>query len=76
MNIHHEDGGSKVLQNVDILLHYYLVSQPRRLQLEFFKNQCAPRRWRQHSLPKHWYPTKSLHGITTQKTMTSLLWRP
>jgi len=28
-----EDGGSKVLQNIDILLQHYLPSQPRR-QLE------------------------------------------
>jgi len=33
--------------------------------------QCF--RWRekrQHSPPKHWYPTTTLHGITTQKTWT------
>jgi hypothetical protein len=26
--------------------------------------------WRQKVPLKHWYPTTSLHGITTQKTMT------
>jgi len=26
-------------------------------------------RWRQHEPLKHWYPTTTLHGITTQKTL-------
>jgi hypothetical protein len=30
------------------------------------------RRWRQRGLPKRWYPTTTLHGITTQTTTT---WR-
>jgi len=25
-------------------------------------------RWRQHGPPKLWYPTTTLHGVTTQKT--------
>jgi len=29
-----EDGGSKVLQNVGILLQHYTLSQPRRSRLE------------------------------------------
>jgi len=29
-----------------------------------------PWRWRQHSPLKHWYPAKSLYGITIQKTAT------
>jgi len=34
---HHSVGGaSKVLQNIDILLHYHTVSQSRRPQLELF----------------------------------------
>jgi len=28
--------------------------------------------WRQHGPPKHHYPTTTLYGITTQKTLT--LW--
>jgi hypothetical protein len=32
-HLHPEDRGSKVLQNTDILLQHYTVSQPRRLQL-------------------------------------------
>jgi len=27
-------------------------------------------RWRQHVPLKHWYPTTSLHGVITQKTVT------
>jgi len=30
---HPEDGGSKILQNTDILPHHYMASQPRRPQL-------------------------------------------
>jgi hypothetical protein len=29
-------------------------------------------RWRQHGPPKCWYPTKSLHGVTTQKAVTGI----
>jgi len=31
-----------------------------------------PQRWRQHSPPKCWYPTITLHDATTQKTMNSI----
>jgi hypothetical protein len=48
-----EDGDSKVLRNVGVLRHYYTVSPPWR--------------WRQQSSPKLWYPTTSLHGVTTLK---------
>jgi hypothetical protein len=27
-------------------------------------------RWRQRGPPKHWYPTTTLHGVTTQKNST------
>jgi hypothetical protein len=27
-------------------------------------------RWRHHGPLKHWYPTTTLHGVTTQKTST------
>jgi myosin-crossreactive antigen len=47
-----EDGGSMDLWNVGILQHY-TASQPRR--------------WRQHGPLKRWYPTTTLHGVTTQK---------
>jgi hypothetical protein len=33
----------------------------------------SPWRWRQHEPLKCWYPTTTLHGVTTQKTST---WRP
>jgi len=29
-------------------------------------------RWRQYGPLKHWYPTTTLHTITTQKTLTSI----
>jgi hypothetical protein len=28
-------------------------------------------RWRQHGPLKCWYPTTTLHGITTQKTLST-----
>jgi len=28
-------------------------------------------RWRQHGVPKRWYPTTTLHGATTKKTRDS-----
>jgi hypothetical protein len=31
------------------------------------KNQV---KWRQHGPLKHWYPTITLHSVTTQKTVT------
>jgi hypothetical protein len=34
MKIHPEGGGSKILRNVDILLHYYVTSQPARPRFE------------------------------------------
>jgi len=30
-------------------------------------------RWRQHEPLKHWYPSTTLHSITTQKNSTWLL---
>jgi hypothetical protein len=27
-------------------------------------------RWRQYGPPKHWYPTTTHHGVTTQKTLS------
>jgi len=27
-------------------------------------------RWRQHGLPKHWYPTTTLHDVISQKIST------
>jgi len=44
------------------VVQYQCFRGPHYLNLE------ATWRRRQH-LPKHWYPTTSLHGITTQKTM-------
>jgi hypothetical protein len=51
-----EDGGSMDLWNVGILPQHYTASQPRR--------------WRQHGPLKCWYPTTTLHGVTTQNTET------
>jgi len=45
------------LWNVGILPQY-MASQPRR----------PPWRWLYHEHLKHWYPTTTLHGVTTQKT--------
>jgi hypothetical protein len=41
------------LQNIGILPQHYTASQPRR--------------WSQHGPPKCWYPTITLHGVTTLK---------
>jgi len=38
-----------------------------------FLSRLTPYRWRQHGLPKHWYPTMSLYCITTQKTTTWII---
>jgi hypothetical protein len=49
--------------NVGILPQHYTASQPRR--------------WMQHGPLKRWYPTPTLHGVTTKKTATWLsLWKP
>jgi hypothetical protein len=48
-----EDGGSMDLRNAGILPQHYSTSQPTR--------------WRQHGPLKRWYPTTTLHGVTTQK---------
>jgi hypothetical protein len=45
--------GSMDLWNAGILLQHYTTSQPRR--------------WRRHGPLKCWYPTTTLHDITTQK---------
>jgi len=34
-----------------------------------------PWRWRQQGPLKRWYPTAILHGVTTQKTSTWIVWR-
>jgi hypothetical protein len=47
-----EDGGSMDLWNVGILPQHYMASQPRI--------------WRQHGPLKRWYPTTTLHDVTTQ----------
>jgi hypothetical protein len=54
-----EDGGSMDLWIFGILPHHYTASQPRR--------------WRQHGPLNLWYPTTSLHGVTTQKISTCCL---
>jgi hypothetical protein len=51
-----EDGGSMNLRNVGILPQHLTVSQHRR--------------WRQHGPLKRWYPTTTLHGVTTQMRAT------
>jgi hypothetical protein len=48
-----EDGSSMDLWNTGILPQPYTTSQPGR--------------WRQHGLLKHWYPTTTLHDVTTRK---------
>jgi hypothetical protein len=32
--------------------------------------RTSPWRWWQHDPPKRWYPTATLHGVTTHKTST------
>jgi hypothetical protein len=48
-----EDGDKIDLWNVGILLQHCTASQPRR--------------WRQNGPLKRWYPTTTLHGVTTLK---------
>jgi len=52
------------------LIRILCILQPRVIgyQLHDFTSTW---RWRQQGPPKHWYPTTTVHGITTQKTLTS-----
>jgi hypothetical protein len=76
-----EDGGSIDLWNVGILPQYYTMSQPRSLKMEaartsetlvsyynITRHNPEDWRWRQHGPLKCWYPTTTLHDVTTQKT--------
>jgi len=36
MKIKHEDGGSMIVRNIDILPHYHTASQPRRPSTQKF----------------------------------------
>jgi len=40
---------------------------------DFYGNEVSGWRWRQQDLPKHWYHTTSLHGVTGHKTATWIL---
>jgi len=53
--LHTEDGGIRDVWNVGILPQHYTESR------------C---RWRQHGPLKRWYPTTTLHGMTSQKIST------
>jgi hypothetical protein len=50
---------------------YPLLYSPTYTSVHF-EAPTSPWRWWQHGLPKRWYPTTSLHGVTTRKTMTSI----
>jgi hypothetical protein len=72
-----EDGSIMDLRNVGILPQHCTASQPRRWRqhgppkfgvLPQHYTASQPWRWRQHGPPKRWYPTTTLHGVTTQKT--------
>jgi hypothetical protein len=63
--LHPEDRDSMDLWNVGILLQNYTALYLRRPRLK-----SSPWRWRQHGPPKRWYPTTTLHGVTTQKIST------
>jgi hypothetical protein len=52
-NRHPEDGSSMNLWNFGIPPQHYTASQPTR--------------WRHYGPPKCWYPTTTLHGVTTHK---------
>jgi len=56
VHLYPEDWCSMGFWNVGTLPQHYTASQLRR--------------WRQHGFPKHWYPTTTLHGVTTLKTST------
>jgi len=36
--------------------------------VNLYKFRSSPWRWRHQGPSKHWYPTTTLHGVTTQKT--------
>jgi hypothetical protein len=67
LHLQHQKVHSMVLWNVDIL-HLYMVSWPRRHDMKLLPIFSASR-WRKHGPMKLWYPTTSLHGVTTQKTL-------
>jgi hypothetical protein len=55
-------------QRVFVVVVYFVIDSVRKL-LDT-PSYISPWRWRQHSHPKRWYPTTTLHGVTTQKTPT------
>jgi hypothetical protein len=70
--------------HVGILPQHYAASEQRRpqrwrhhwyptTQHNDTTQKTSTWRWRQHGPPKWWYPTTTLHGVTTQKTSTSIV---
>jgi len=55
-----------------IQVKVFWVVTPRSVVVghQSFMRQSSPWTWRQQGPPKHWYSTMTLHGVTTQKTLT------
>jgi len=57
----------------DIILSRFLLARAGLHPLLY--PLTSPWRWRQQGPQNRWYPTSSLHGVVTQKTMTWIYYR-
>jgi len=56
-----------------VFMALYFVKHRDHVTFTFTIKQIGKKlRWRQHGPPKRWYPTTSLHGVTSQKTATRI----
>jgi hypothetical protein len=59
---------------VQVEVFWVVMSVSIMLGCQCFRD--SPWRWRQHRSPKRWYPTITLHGVTTERTSIWILWVP